>query len=93
MAKPASRDGNTSQKKPVSQKPKLSYKDQRELGNLPAKIEKLEKQQSQLEEQMSIPGFYQSDHEKVQRVMCELSEVQARLETAFNRWDELEALS
>ena len=92
-AKPANPDNDTSQKKAVSHKPKLSYKDQRELGNLPARIEKLEKQQSQLEEQMSTPDFYQSDHEKVQRVMCELAEVQARLETAFNRWDELEALS
>ena len=69
---------------------KLSYKDQRELGNLPGKIEKLEKLQTQLEETMSAPGFFQSDHERVQRVSQELSEVQAQLETAFDRWGELE---
>jgi ATP-binding cassette subfamily F protein uup len=68
----------------------LSYKDQRELGNLPAKIEKLESQQSQLEEQMSAPGFYQSDYEKVQLVSQKLAEVQGQLEAAFERWSELE---
>ncbi|MGA9573890.1 MAG: ATP-binding cassette domain-containing protein [Lysobacterales bacterium] len=69
---------------------KLSYKDQRELGNLPAKIEKLEQQQAQLERQISEPGFYQSDREKIQKVMQELEQVQGQLETAFTRWSELE---
>jgi ATP-binding cassette subfamily F protein uup len=71
-------------------KPKLSYKNQRELGSLPGKIEKLEQLQAILADQMSEPGFYQSDHEKVQRVSQELAEVQAQLETAFMRWGELE---
>ena len=39
---------------------------------------------------MSAPGFYQSDYEEVQRVMNELAQVQAGLEAAFERWDELE---
>ncbi|MDH4020659.1 MAG: ATP-binding cassette domain-containing protein [Xanthomonadales bacterium] len=73
-----------------TKKPKLSYKDQRELGNLPGKIEKLEKRLAQLEEQLSQPGFYQSDHEQVKRVTGELAEVQAQLEAAFARWAELE---
>ena len=80
------------QKKPLSRKPELSYKDQRELGNLPAKIEKLEQQQSQLEEQMSVPGFYRSEHGEVRRVTLQLAEVQAKLEAAFDRWGELERL-
>jgi len=71
-------------------KTKLSYKDQRELGNLPGKIEKLEMQQSQLEEQMSAPGFYQSDHEQIRLLSRKLTEVQTQLEQAFARWDELE---
>ena len=60
------------------------------MAKLPGQIEKLEKQQSQLAEKISEPGFYQSDNETVQRVNLELAEVQARLEAAFNRWDELE---
>lgn len=77
-------------KQPGSKKPKLSYKDQRELGNLPGKIEKLENQQSELEETMSAPGFFKSDHEHVQRVSRELAQVQTQLELAFERWNELE---
>jgi len=69
---------------------KLSYKDQRELGSLPAKIEKLETQQAQLEKQMSEPGFYQSDQEKIRQVTAELAQVQSQMESAFSRWAELE---
>lgn len=70
---------------------KLSYKDQRELGNLPARIEKLEQQQAQLEMQMSAPGFYKTERENIQRVMRELEQVQQQMDVAFNRWSELEA--
>jgi ATP-binding cassette subfamily F protein uup len=88
--KPARDTSVVSRKQTKAKTPMLSYKDQRELGNLPAKIEKLESQQSQLEEQMSAPGFYQSDHEKVQLVSQKLAEVQGQLEAAFERWSELE---
>jgi len=71
-------------------KPRLSYKEQRELGSLPAQIEKLEKQQTQLEQEMSAPGFYQSNYEEVQRATRELTQVQDQLAVAFLRWDELE---
>jgi ATP-binding cassette subfamily F protein uup len=83
-------DSAASRKQAKPKKPKLSYNDQRELGSLPAKIEKLEKQQALLEETMSASGFFQSDHEQVQRVSRELADVQGQLEAAFNRWDELE---
>jgi ATP-binding cassette subfamily F protein uup len=78
-------------KQKVSKPVKLSYKDQRELGNLPAKIEKLEQQQAQLEKQISAPGFYQTERENIQKVMQELEQVQQQMEMAFNRWSELEA--
>ena len=88
--KPKINDSAASKKQADPKKPKLSYNDQRELGSLPGKIEKLEKQQALLEETMSAPGFFQSDHEQVQRVSKELADVQGQLEAAFNRWDELE---
>ena len=87
----AAASASATNKKPAkAKKPKLSYNDQRELGSLPGKIEKLEKQQALLEETMSEPGFFQSDQEQVRRVSKELGEVQEKLEAAFNRWDELE---
>ena len=88
--KPRKNISAAKEKPAKAKKPKLSYNDQRELGNLPGRIEKLEKQLAQLEQQMSEPGFFQSDHEQVQRVSNELAKVQGQLEVAFNRWDELE---
>ena len=80
----------TIKQQPEVKKPKLSYNERRELGILPARIEKLEQQQSELEEQMSQPGFYQSDYEQVQEATEKLAEVQRQLELAFARWGELE---
>ena len=48
----------------VSKRARLSYTDQKELSRLPAKLEKLEQQQTQLQQQISQPGFYESDSEK-----------------------------
>ena len=90
--KPAKDSIEPKQEETPRNKPKLTYKDQRELGSLPAKIEKLEKLQSQLEEQLAAPGFYQSSQEQIQRVTRELAEVLEKLEAAYDRWDELEAL-
>ena len=74
----------------TAKKSKLSYKDQRELDALPGIIEKLELRQRELEENMSHPDFYQGEHAAVQQVLSELTEVQEKLENAFERWAALE---
>jgi len=79
-----------SDKQAQAKKPKLSYNDQRELGNLPGLIDKLEKQKSELETEMSAPGFYESDFERVQEASEELNVLEGKLELAFERWGELE---
>ncbi len=71
---------------------KLSYKDQRELDALPEKIEALETQVAQLEEKIADPAFYQGEHDAVNAVLAELSDAQAELEAAFDRWSELDSL-
>ena len=48
-------------KKSANNAKKLSYKDQRELDNLPLRIEQLEAQISAISTTMSEPTFYQSD--------------------------------
>ena len=90
-SKPALNSPGKKKKPGSGGKAKLSYKDRRELGNLPARIEKLELQLSGLSEQMAAPGFYQSGYEQVQEVSRKLAEVQEQLENAYARWDELEA--
>jgi ATP-binding cassette subfamily F protein uup len=70
---------------------KLSYKDQRELEALPAKIEALETEQNELQAQVSQPEFYQQEGEKISAVLTRLEEVEGELEHCFERWEILES--
>ena len=75
---------------PAAQKRKLSYKDQRELDAMPGLIEELEQSQQALEEMVSDPDFYQRDQAEVEQVLADLTDAQAKLESAFERWSELD---
>ena len=74
----------------IPKKPKLSYKDQRELQQLPARIDALEQRQQALEEQIADPQFYQGDREHTEKVLAQLTAVQTELESVFERWSALE---
>ena len=69
---------------------KLSFKLQRELDELPGRIETLEKQQSELHRKMADPEFYQDPNEKVANLKSELESVETELENVYRRWEELE---
>jgi len=69
---------------------KLSYKDQRELDALPAKIEVLEKKQEELETTIADPSFFQRPSGETEPTLKSLSEIQAELELAYERWSALE---
>ncbi len=69
---------------------KLSYKDKRELEELPALIETLEKEQAALETLISDPAFYEGSSDKVNETLAQITEVQKKLEHAYGRWEELE---
>ncbi|VAW84695.1 Bis-ABC ATPase Uup [hydrothermal vent metagenome] len=69
---------------------KLSYKDQRELDDLPKQIEQLETEQEQINTQMILPDFYQQDHKTVEQINQRLTEVTAALEKRYARWGELD---
>ena len=70
---------------------KLSYKEQRELVQLPAKIEALEREQGELGREISRPAFYQRDAAEQARVQARLAALPAELEAAYARWASLEA--
>ncbi len=80
-------------KKESASKPekKLSFKLQRELDEMPAKIESLEKQQSELHKKMADPEFYQGSNDAVANAKTELKSVESELENIYLRWEELEA--
>ncbi|MCK9531654.1 MAG: ATP-binding cassette domain-containing protein [Gammaproteobacteria bacterium] len=70
---------------------KLSYKDQRELEQLPARIEALEADQAELHARLSDPALYQQEG-GIAKASARLEEVEAELAEAYARWEVLEAL-
>ena len=76
--------------KPNKSARKLGYKEQRELAALPAKIETLETEQSELAAQLSSGELYQSDPEQARKLQDRLADVAAELEQAYARWEALE---
>ena len=71
---------------------RLRYKEQRELEQLPARIEALEREQQELSERTGRPAFYKSDPLEQDQVRSRLVAVVAELEAAYVRWEALEAL-
>lgn len=77
--------------KPKAEK-KLSYKLQRELEALPAKMEQLEQEVEALQEVISAPEFYAQDQDKINLQLGQLASKEQELEVCFERWEELESL-
>ncbi|KYN88492.1 ABC transporter ATP-binding protein [Vibrio cidicii] len=71
---------------------KLSYKLQRELEALPARLEQLEIDIETLQEQVNFADFFSQPVEKTQPVLDKLTALEQELEIAFERWEELEAM-
>ncbi|MGB3392598.1 MAG: ATP-binding cassette domain-containing protein [Stenotrophomonas sp.] len=71
-------------------KRKLSFKDARELEQLPAKIEKLELDVEGLTSAMNDPAFYTRSSAEVTAHTQQLAKVQAELDATYARWEELD---
>ena len=69
---------------------KLSYKDQRELEELPDRIADLESRQAELNEQMASPDFYKSEGSKIAEIQAEATRLAEELDACFLRWEELD---
>ncbi|MBX3696883.1 MAG: ATP-binding cassette domain-containing protein [Dokdonella sp.] len=76
---------------PVQAKRKLSYKEMRELENLPATIEALEARIGELTAAMNDPAFFRQDAQAIVAANEVMAAVQAELDTAYARWQALEA--
>jgi ATP-binding cassette subfamily F protein uup len=69
---------------------KLSYKDQRELEQLPSRIEQLETEIAARGEAMNAPDFFKQDSAAITRANEAIAKLQSELETAYARWAELD---
>ena len=74
-------------------KVKLSYKDQRELEQLPAEMEKLEKEQAELSAKLADGSWFVSDADAATKASQRLAEIEELLLEKLERWDELENAS
>ncbi|MFV1993548.1 MAG: ATP-binding cassette domain-containing protein, partial [Acidiferrobacterales bacterium] len=72
-----------------TKKKKLTYKEQQALDKLPALIEKLETEKSELEKIVSEPEFYQGDKKNVADTLARLKSINTELEDYFNQWEVL----
>lgn len=69
---------------------KLSYKEQRELEQLPQMLEELEEKITALQGEIGDANFFQQPHEYTSTKLQELADLEQELEAAFLRWEELE---
>jgi ATP-binding cassette subfamily F protein uup len=95
MAEPASAPAKPAPEalrapEPEKTRRKLSYKDQRELEQLPARIEQLETEIAERSDAMNDPAFFQQDSAAIQRHNEALAKAQKALDEAYARWAELE---
>ena len=71
-------------------KKKLSFKEQRELEQLPDRIEQLESDIAARTEAMNAPAFFQQDSAAIVSANDTLAALQAELDAAYARWEALD---
>ena len=89
-------DERRERERPERQRPerpdrkKRTFNEEREYAALPSRIEALEIEQQQLQEQVAAPEFYKSPAVQIQTVLARIDTIHAELEQALARWVELE---
>ncbi|MHB8254368.1 MAG: ATP-binding cassette domain-containing protein [Acidiferrobacter sp.] len=75
---------------PVTRR-KRPYKEQREIEELPLRIETLEKEQRTLQATLGDPNFYAQDKAAIAIVTARLSGIEQALAVCYARWEALES--
>jgi ATP-binding cassette subfamily F protein uup len=71
---------------------KFLNREQRELDELPALLERLEVEHAEIAARLANPETYQRDPGSIPGIQAELADNEARTMQAYARWEELEAL-
>jgi ABC transport system ATP-binding/permease protein len=77
--------------KKATSEAKLSFKEQKELAEMPDKIEQLESEQSAIQAQLADGEVYRTDAEKAKALQTRLLEIDGELESLLTRWEFLDA--
>lgn len=75
--------------KPKAQEVKRSYKEQRELDQLPKQIENFENKIAELVEKIADGGFYKQPQQEIDSTLALLAKQQKELEALEARWESL----
>ena len=70
---------------------KLSYKEQRELEELPAQITALEQEQASITGRLADPDLYKNGPDEATRLNARFAEIDEALLEALDKWEQLEA--
>ncbi|MDE2161058.1 MAG: ATP-binding cassette domain-containing protein, partial [Burkholderiales bacterium] len=73
--------------RPAPARTKLSYKEQRELDALPARIEALEAEQRELQQRLADPATYTAQAPQVPALQARNSAIEDELMAALERWE------
>jgi ATP-binding cassette subfamily F protein uup len=84
-------DMSSSAQNASGKKVKLSYKEQRELEELPQLIASLEDEQSAITAQLNAPDFYKTNPADARRINARYADIEELLLDALERWERLEA--
>jgi ATP-binding cassette subfamily F protein uup len=69
---------------------KLSYKEQRELEELPKLIAKLEEEQAAISAKLADPALYQNNADEVVKLNVRFEEIDAQLLESLEKWEQIE---
>ena len=75
----------------VNSTKKLSYKEKRELEQLPGLIEQLENELEGLQAKVNDAEFFKQSSEQTQSTLNQLQQTESKLAQAYARWEELDA--
>jgi ATP-binding cassette subfamily F protein uup len=83
--------GKAKTTKPAVRPKKLSFKEQRELDELPALIERLESEQRALAQRIAAPEFYKAGADTIKQSLARVDTLQHELAAVYARWGELDS--
>ena len=72
---------------------KITFKEARELENLPQKIEAMETEQQEIYNSMADPSFYRQESALIIQAKARIEDLEQSLAIAYERWEELEAIN
>jgi ABC transport system ATP-binding/permease protein len=76
---------------PRGKRAKLSFKEQRELDALPETIQKLEREQADLNAAIGDAGFFKDTPQKASAALQRLQQLAQEIDSAYARWNLLES--